>query len=117
MTNPHSTTVDDLFPTWFKKVQVTFSGDLPLTEDERTQVFVIPYTLFEKAIQAYLTRVQVAELELILAKKNREYDGDPMDGGLHCDNCGMMLEVESDLCGCDYVTKERLAELAKLTVL
>lgn len=47
--------VEDIFPTWFKKVQVTFSGELPLSQDERQQVFVIPYALFENAIEAYIS--------------------------------------------------------------
>jgi hypothetical protein len=53
--------VEELLPTWFKKIQVTFSGMLPTTDNERQQVFVIPYSMFLKLVneahQAEISRV------------------------------------------------------------
>ena len=43
-------TQEDLFPTWFKKLQVTFSGRLPIHDNEHGQVFVVPYSVFQTRI-------------------------------------------------------------------
>ncbi len=48
--------LDELFPTWFKKIQVIFSGRIPASMDGRQQEFVIPYAMFEKAIEAYISK-------------------------------------------------------------
>jgi hypothetical protein len=50
-----------MFPTWFKKIQVTFSGELPTNENDRQRILVVPYSMFEKALEVMFHQYGVSE--------------------------------------------------------
>lgn len=67
--------LEEIFPTWFKKMQVTFSGMIPANKDERQQVLVIPYPVFKEAIEAYISKQILEEAKWWRANVVTALDG------------------------------------------
>jgi hypothetical protein len=68
MTDDIDKQLSELFPTWFKPLQVTFSGELPTNEKDRQQMFVIPHSLFKHSLHQ-LIQSEVRKARDILQKE------------------------------------------------
>lgn len=61
--------LDEIFPTWFKKHGITFSGELPLYGDDKPQILAMPYNTFNH-VHKLLNEARIAELAAIPFEPN-----------------------------------------------